>query len=182
LASRHDEFLEAGTRITAVSVDSVGQQAAILDMLDLPFPLLTDPDRSSAIEPFGVADPRDPREIAVPAMILVDTDGNETFRFVSRDYADRIPEDEVLEKVRALGLGPTTQAAPSPGTPQPGERAMPLDGLPYYLRGARFAVAAFGFRHKDLDESLKEDSKAYVEEMERYLEAVQALRKRLAAD
>jgi hypothetical protein len=114
-------------------------------------------------------------------MILVDTDGEEAFRFVSRDYADRLPEDEVLENVRRLDLGPTAQAAPTPGTPQPGERAMPLDGLPYYLRGARFAVAAFGFRHKDLDEHLKEDSKAYVEEMDRYLEAVQALRKRLGA-
>jgi hypothetical protein len=150
-------------------------------MLDLPFPLLADPDRSAAIEPLGLADPKDPREIALPAMILVDADGEEAFRFVSRDYADRLAEDEVLEKVRQLGLGPTTQAAPTPGTSQPGERAMPLDGLPYYLRGARFAVAAFGFRHKDLDDALKEDSKAYVEEMDRYLEAVQALRKRLAA-
>jgi hypothetical protein len=143
--------------------------------------LLADPDRSAAIEPLGLADPRDPREIALPAMILVDADGEEAFRFVSRDYADRLPEDDVLEKVRQLGLGPTTQAAPSPGAPQPGERAMALDGLPYYLRGARFAVAAFGFRHKDLDDALKEDSKAYVEEMDRYLEAVQALRKRRAA-
>lgn len=143
--------------------------------------MLADPDRLTAIEPLGLADPKDPREIALPAMILVDTEGEEAFRFVSRDYADRLPEDEVLAKVRQLGLGPTTQAAPSPGAPQPGERAMPLDGLPYYLRGARFAVAAFGFRHKDLDEALKEDSKAYVEEMDRYLEAVRALRKRLAS-
>lgn len=143
--------------------------------------MLADPDRLTAIEPLGLADPKDPREIALPAMILVDTEGEEAFRFVSRDYADRLPEDEVLAKVRQLGLGPTTQSAPSPGAPQPGERAMPLDGLPYYLRGARFAVAAFGFRHKDLDEALKEDSKAYVEEMDRYLEAVRALRKRLAS-
>ena len=29
-------------------------------MLDLPFPLLADPDRSVAIEPLGLADPKDP--------------------------------------------------------------------------------------------------------------------------
>lgn len=181
MASRHDEFLAAGSRIAAISVDSVGQQAAIVDMLDLPFPVLSDPDRSGAIAPFGIADPKDPREIAIPAMMLVDPEGNEVFRFVSRDYADRLPEDEVLAQVDELGFGPTTQDAPTPGAPEPGERAMPLDGLPYYLRGARFAIAAFGYRHKDLDESLKEDSKAYVEEMDRYLDAVRALRKRFAA-
>lgn len=160
----------------------MGQQAAIVDGYDLPFPLLSDPDRSLAIEPLGMRDDVDQRELALPGMILVDPDGNEAFRFMSRDYADRLPEDDVLETVRALDIGPTNQAPPTPGTPEPGERAMPLDGLPYYLRGARFAIAAFGYRHKDLDEGLKADSKAYVEQMDRYLEYVRALRKRLAAE
>ncbi len=147
--------------------------------LRIPFPLLSDPDRSLAIEPFGVADPNDPRNLARPAMIVVDRAGNERFRFVSRDYADRLPEADVLDMVHRLGLGPTTQAAPTPGTPEPGKRAMPLDGLPFYLRGARFAVQALGLRHKDLGEEFKEDAKAYVAEMDRYLEAVRALRKRV---
>ena len=150
--------------------------------LRIPFPLLSDPDRSLAIEPFGVADTNDPRNLARPAMIVVDSAGNERFRFVSRDYADRLPEDDVLDVVHGLGLGPTTQSAPTPGTPEPGERAMPLDGLPYYLRGARFAVQALGLRHKDLGEEFKKDAKAYVAEMDRYLEAVRALRKRVGGD
>ncbi len=179
MASRHHEFLDAGVRIVAISVDSVGQQASIVASLRIPFPLLSDPDRSLAIEPFGVADPNDPRNLARPAMIVVDSAGDERFRFVSRDYADRLPEDDVIDVVRRLGLGPTTQSAPTPGTPEPGERAMPLDGLPFYLRGARFAVQALGLRHKDLGEEFKEDAKAYVAEMDRYLEAVRALRKRV---
>ncbi len=163
-------------------MDSVGQHAATVASLRIPFPLLSDPDRSLAIEPFGVADPNDPRNLARPAMIVVDSEGNEAFRFVSRDYADRLPEDDVLDVVQGLDLGPTTQPAPTPGTPEPGKKAMPLDGLPYYLRGARFAVQALGLRHKDLGEEFKEDAKAYVAEMDRYFEAVQALRKRLAGD
>ncbi len=151
-------------------------------MYDLPFPLLSDPDRSLAVGPLGVADPVDRREIALAAMILIDPEGNEAFRFESRDYADRLPEETVLEQVRMLGLGPATQPTPKPGTPEPGERAMPLDGLPYYLRGARFAVAAFGFRHKDLDPGLKADSKTFVDQIDRYLEVVRDLRARLAAD
>lgn len=163
-------------------MDSVGQHAATVASLQIPFPLLSDPDRSLAIEPFGVADPNDPRNLARPAMIVVDSAGNEGFRFVSRDYADRLPEDDVLDVVQGLDLGPTTQPAPTPGTPEPGKKAMPLDGLPYYLRGARFAVQALGLRHKDLGEEFKEDAKAYVAEMDRYFEAVQALRERLAGD
>ena len=163
-------------------MDSVGQHAATVASLRIPFPLLSDPDRSLAIEPFGVADPNDPRNLARPAMIVVDSEGNEAFRFVSRDYADRLPEDDVLDVVQGLDLGPTTQPAPTPGTPEPGKKAMPLDGLPYYLRGARFAVQALGLRHKDLGEEFKEDAKAYVAEMDRYFEAVQALRERLAGD
>ena len=152
----------------------------MVEKLDLPFPLLSDPDRSVAIEPFGVVDPKDHRNLSRPAMILINPTGDEVFRFVSRDYADRLPEEEVLETVRGLGLQPTSQEAPTPGDPQPGPGAMPLDGLPFYLRGARFAALAMGLRHKDLGEAIKEDSKAYVAEMDRYYEAVQALRKRLS--
>ena len=164
----------------AISIDNPGQHAAMVEKLDLPFPLLSDPDRSLAIEPYGVADPKDHRSLSRPAMVLVSPDGEEVFRFVSRDYAHRLPEAEVLETVRGLGLRPAIQAAPTPGDPQPGPGAMPLDGLPFYLRGARFAALAMGLRHKDLGEAIKEDSKAYVAEMDRYFDAVQTLRKRLS--
>lgn len=163
-------------------MDSVGQHAAIVASLQLPFPVLSDPDRSLAIEPYGVADPDDLRNLARPAMILVDGEGNEAFRFVSRDYADRLPEHDVLEVVQGLGLGPTSQQAPTPGVPEPGKRAMPLDGLPYYLKGARFAVQALGLRHRELGAEFKADAKAYVAEMDRYIEAVQELRNSLAQD
>jgi len=43
-------------------------------------------------------------------------------------------------------------------------------------------VQALGLRHKDLGEEFKEDAKAYVAEMDRYLEAVRDLRKRVAED
>jgi AhpC/TSA family len=177
----HDEFLAAGTRIVAISVDSVGQQAAMVEKLDLPFPMLSDPDRSIAITPFGVADPTDERRIATPAVVLVDTAGSEAWRFVSRDYADRLPEALVLERARALGLGPTTQRAPRPGTPEPGDRAFPVEMLPYYYRGARFAALAIGRRYKDLSEELKGDTKAFVEEVDRYFAEIVALRRRLGS-
>lgn len=151
----------------------------MVEKLDLPYPMLSDPDRSMAIEPFGVSDPKDERMIAKPALVLVDHDGDEVWRFVSRDYADRPSEAVVLEEAQRLGLQPTTQRAPRPGTPAPGERAFPVEALPYYFRGARFAALAIGLRHKDVSEALKSDTKAYVEEVDRYFAEIVALRRRL---
>lgn len=165
-------------RIVTVDVDSPGQHAAMIEKLDLPFPMLSDPDRTKAVAPFGVADEHDARNIARPAMILIDTEGEERFRFISRDFADRYPEEEVLAEAEALALPPTTAEPMNQGDPEPGPSAMPFEGLFYYLRGARFAALAMGLRHKDLGESIKEDSKAYVATMDRMLEHVKAFHKK----
>ena len=165
-------------RIAAIDVDSPGQHAAMIEKLEIPFPYLSDPDRSIAVEPFDVVDHKDARNLARPSMILVDTDGEERFRFVSRDFADRYPEDKVLEVAEELGLDPVTAEPMNVGTPEPGPSTMPFEGLWYYLRGARFAALAMGLRHKDLGESIKEDSKAYVETVDRMLEHIKAYTKR----
>ncbi len=142
--------------------------------LRLPFPLLSDPDRSAMIAPLGVGDPHDDREIARPAVILVRPDGQEVWRHESRDFADRIPEDVIVERARALGLPPTTQEEPEGVEPHPGPKAMAVEELPVYFRGARFAALAMGLRHRDLGDELKEDSKAYVAQMDRFAEALRA--------
>lgn len=147
----------------------------MVEKLALPFPYLSDPDRSSAIEPLGVSDPDDDRNIARPAMVLLAPGGEETWRFVSRDFADRLPEEEVLSQARSLGLGPTTQHPPARGEPAPGPRALSVDFLPGYFRGARFAALAMGRRHGHHHPSIVEDSKAYVEEMDRYGAAIRRL-------
>lgn len=161
-----------------VSVDSPHQNGAMIEKLELPFPLLSDPDREALIGPFGVADPHDERNIARPALILLAPGGEEVWRFESRDFADRLPEDDVLEKARELGLSPTTQDRPVVVDPRPGPRAMPLEGLGYYFRGARFAALAMGLRHRHLGEEIAQDSKAYVAEMDRFSEALKELLRR----
>ncbi len=162
-------------------VDSPGQNAAMVEKLELPFPLISDPDRSEIIGPFDLADPVDDRNISKPALVLLDENGSELWRFVSRDYADRLPEEEVLERVRSLALDGVTQDAPEPGEPEPGHRAMSVDALIPYFRGARFAALALGLRHGRHDEALKADSKALVAEMDRFHPVMVALAKRKAA-
>jgi hypothetical protein len=150
----------------------------MVDKLDLPFPMLSDPDRSGAIEPLGLTDPDDPRGISRPALVLLAPGGEEVWRFVSRDFADRLPEEEVLDRVRRAGWSATTQDRPALAAIEPGPKAMPLDALPAYFRGARFAALAMGLRHRQLGEAIAQDSKAYVAEMDRFIAAVGDLRQR----
>ena len=156
----------------AIDIDSPGQHAAVVSKLRLPFPMLSDPDRSLAISPFGVADPVDAREIAIPTAILLAPGGEEVYRRVSTDFADRPTEDELLAVARDLGLKPTSQAPPAPGTEDPGSKAVRMGELPTYFRGAKFAALAISRRFPET----KETSKAYGSQMDRYVEA---LRQRL---
>ncbi len=147
----------------------------MVEKLNLAFPMLSDPDRSQAITPYGLADHSDPRGLARPALVAAGPGGNEVYRFVSRDYADRLPEDELISVLNAQGLPPATQPRPAPGTPQPGPWAMPIRSMIPYFRGGRFTALALGMRHRYLGEEFLADAKAYVAEMDRYVEAIKKL-------
>lgn len=164
-------------RIVAVSVDTPGQQAAMVDKLHLPFALLSDPGGSGLLDAIGAYDPEERGGIGRPGVFLVTPDGAPAFLQVGRDFADRITEDELLTEVRRLALPPTGQGALTPGTPAPGPRAFPLDALLPYCRGARFAAKAMGMRHPQA----RDDADRYVAQMDRYREAVRALRERISA-
>lgn len=178
---RHQEFLAAGVRLYGVSIDSPERNAALVEKLSLPFPLVSDPDRSKAIIPLGVADEKDDRLLSRPALIVVTTDWEQAFRFVSRDFAERMPEAEVVAAVQLLNLSLTTQDAPLTGPAEPGPRSLSLSDLRIYFRGARFAAQAMGLRHGHYADEIKEDSKTYVDEMDRYTEALDWLGRQTGA-
>ena len=165
-----------------MSVDSPQRNAAMVEKLTLPFPYLSDPDRTAAIRPYGLADLKDERIIALPAVLLVTASGNEVFRFVARDFADRLPEEEILSRAMALGLPPTTQPPPHTANPSPGPRSLSPQQLRIYFRGARFAALAMGLRHGHFSDEIKDDSKAYVAEMDRFTKSIEWLIDRLRAD
>jgi hypothetical protein len=171
----HRRLLEAGVRLYALAVDSPERNSAMVEKLSLPFPYLSDPDRTRAITPWGVADPKDERLISRPAVVIVTPGGEEGFRFVSRDFADRMAEDQILAAAEALNLPPTTQDRPRIKDPQPGPRSLTPDQLRVYFRGARFAAQTMGLRHGHYAEEIKADSKAYVAEMDRFAEALKWL-------
>lgn len=180
LASRHDEFLSFGARLFALSADNPHQNAHVAENLALPFPILSDPTRALAITPLGFADEDDPRRISLPGTVVLAPGGDEVWRHTGSDYADRPDEDTILAEVEKLDLDSTTQDRPEVGQPIPGKKAMPFEGLPHYFRGAKFAVLALRRRHRHVSEEFKEDTKRYVAQVERYLEALSAVKERKA--
>ena len=55
---------------------------------------------------------------------------------------------------------------------------MPGEGLRFYFSGAKFANLALRGRHRDLGREFADDTKQYVQMIERYLEALSAVRER----
>lgn len=153
MALRHHEFKQAGAIVVAIDVDSPDQHAAMIEKLNLPFPMLSDPDRGLSIGPFGLMNEDDPRGLAVTATVLIGPDGDEAMRLVSRDYADRPLEDTVLQELQRLDLASVEQPPPTQGIPGPGSRAMPFNDLRTYFRGAKFGSKAMGMRTGAVEEA-----------------------------
>ena len=177
MAAHHSEITAVGGRVFAIDVDSTEQHAAMIEKLELPFEYLSDPDRSKAIEPYGLTNPNDKRNLAYPAIVVVTPDGEEAFRVLSRDYADREPEDELIHRLRELGLPATRQSKPQMGPAAPGPNAMPLRALEPYFRGARFAVVAMKGRFPET----AEDADRYIAQMDRFIHATRELKARKRA-
>lgn len=178
MAQRHDEFLARGARVYGLSADTAPMNTAMVEKLALPFPVLSDPDRTAAVIPLGFADEKDPRQISRPGTLIIDPNGEIVFSITGRDYADRPDEDDLLEVLDGLGLPPTTQPAPELGESKPGEKAMPYEGLPHYFRAAKFAVLALRGRYRDIGDEFSADTKRYVQMLEGYLEALPAVEER----
>jgi peroxiredoxin len=93
-ARQYDRFEAAGLTIAAVSVDSVEQNAAMVDKLLLPFPLLADP-AGDVIRSYDVWSDGE-GGIAKPALFLVRRDSSVAYSFVGNDFADRPPDDDLF--------------------------------------------------------------------------------------
>jgi hypothetical protein len=175
LAQYHEELTQAGARVVAISVDDRHKNAAMVEKLRLPFPLLSDPDGAKAIKPYGVW--HDGKTFARPAVVIVGPDGEEAFRQVGGEFSDRLSEPELVDTVRGLDQGKnyslisTTQARPQTEEPQPSEGDFPLQAFSPYFKGVRFAMVALAARAPDT----LEQTETLREEAERYLEGYQAL-------
>lgn len=149
IARDYASYLARGARVIAVVIDKPGQNAAMVENLALPFPVLSDPGGSKLIKPFDVWDNND--QMSKSATIVLAPDGREVYRHVGVDLADRPVHEESLEAVAKLALPAIEEpvaVAPAPFA-SPGPRALSIQELSLYMRGVRSSTNELAERMRD---------------------------------
>jgi thioredoxin-dependent peroxiredoxin len=116
LRDNYQALADAGVAVIGVSPDSGASHARFREKYDLPFPLVTDTDRS-VMEAYGTWGPKNRYGRLFDGVhrtsFLIDPEG--TVRHVFKRPKTGEHADEVLAK-----LQPLTEAGPTGGTPPPG--------------------------------------------------------------
>ncbi len=100
-ARKYEEFIAQGADIVAVAVDTVAQNAEMVEKLLIPFPILSDSDpEGEVIRSAGVWD--ESGLIARPAILLLDRDRQMHYMYVGIDYVDRPGDDQLFAAVDGL--------------------------------------------------------------------------------
>lgn len=94
-ARKYEELEKRGAEITAITVDTPEQNAAMIEKLLLPFHILSDPDGERAIKPYGVWNEQG--RIAVPSIVAVAKDRTIQYFYKGQDFADRPGDAELFE-------------------------------------------------------------------------------------
>lgn len=104
LGAVNDELESQGGRLLAIAVDPPAQARRVVEKNDLKFPILCDTDRKVILS-YGLlhegAGP-DGADIAIPAHVLIDRDGQIVRRFVSTRIQERLASDDILRVIRML--------------------------------------------------------------------------------
>jgi hypothetical protein len=137
--------------VIAVSVDDHERQAAMFARWPTPnVQYVSDPGGETYLQALELFDPDERGGIALPAMLVLDPDGNEVFGYRGRDFADRTHDEDVYAALEELGLDPIE---PPDGGPvadvdvDVGQRGafQPATMIPYF-KGNRFGAVAIGMR------------------------------------
>jgi hypothetical protein len=141
-----------------ISVDTVADNAAMVDKLILPFPLLSDA-QGALIQRIGVWNAEE--RIAVPSITVVDQAGTIVYFYSGRDFADRPGDAAIFEALDATERGASypeeepeirVTAQEAQQGVGPDKRAMTIEELVPYYRGAFFASVALKGRLTALGE------------------------------
>jgi len=90
--------------IAGISVDTIADNAAMVQKLVLPFPLLSDPG-GPLIQRFGPWDADE--RVARPAIALVDGAGSIAYLYAGQDFADRPGDAAIFESIERMERGGT---------------------------------------------------------------------------
>ena len=146
-ARKFEEFEERGAQIAGISVDSPSNNARMVGKLQLPFPLLSDPEGELA-RLCGLWNEEE--GVAVPSVVVIDQSGEVRYLYSGSDIADRPRNEEVLAALDGLDRGierltggPEFQVGARQAAERsvrPERRAMEFEQLIPYYRGVYFTT------------------------------------------
>ena len=149
-ARQFEEFEERGIQVAGISVDPPSHNARLVGKLQLPFPLLSDPEGDLA-RLFGLWDADD--GVALPSVIIIEQSGEVRYLYRGNDLADRPTDEEIFaglqgleSRIERLTGGPEFQvgaAQASERTVRPDEPVMELDQLATYYQGVLLTTILF---------------------------------------
>ena len=146
----NDRIAAAGAEVIAVSVDSEERNAAMLERWPTPnVQYLSDPGGDTFLKALELYNPDERGGIALPALLVIDPDGNEVFGYRGNDFADRRNDEDVIDALETLGLDAVEAVAGGPiiddvEVDQKGAFTPKLFG-PYFT-GNKFGALAIALR------------------------------------
>jgi peroxiredoxin len=182
-ARKIEEFEMRGAQIAGISVDPPSNNARMVGKLQLPFPLLSDPEGELA-RLCGLWNEEE--GVAVPSVVVIDQSGEVRYLYSGTDIADRPRDEEILAALDGLDSGierltggpefqvGATQAGESSIRPE--RRAMEFDQLIPYYRGVYFTTEILKERFKGWDRAGKqafEELDTFQQMVRAYIEALE---------
>ncbi len=177
-----EEFEKRGVQIAGISVDPPSNNAGMVGKLQLPFPLLSDPEGELA-RLFGLWDADE--GLAVPSVVVVDQSGEVRYLYRGSDFADRPTDDEVFAALEGFdgGIeritgGPEMQLGATRAkerSVRPDKRAMELEELTSYYKGVLRTILILQERFGGWGRSGKKAFKeveTYQQMVRRYIQAL----------
>jgi peroxiredoxin len=165
-ARDYEEFEERRVRIAGISVDPPSGNGAMVEKLDLPFHLLSDP-RGELIKHCGLWNEEE--GASEPAIVALDKSGTVQYLYSGgTDFADRPQEESLLYILDRVGSESDEEyGGDEPGiqisakeaeneTVRPDKPAITLEQLKPYYQGVYFATVSMN--KKLVDEGLQGES------------------------
>jgi peroxiredoxin len=100
LQEDYSRFVELDTEILAISVEepSIGQY--VTELLDIAFPILSDPEHE-VVDQYGVYNLLGD-SVATPSVFVIDTEGIIRWTYVGQSSGDRPSDQMILEQLTGL--------------------------------------------------------------------------------
>lgn len=177
LAADEPEFSARGAEIVAIGADTRAVSDALMARWALPYYVIDDTDGTKALRALDLWNAEEHGGIAAVGAVVFNADGEEVWRTVGRDVADRPDRETLLRILETFGL-PGLHALPPLSAPdgQGGPEAFPTWAFEPYFQAVRVTTGSLRGRmqcEQDLHEVTSAGRLA-----QRYLEAWALWRRR----